>query len=232
MPGHPYAVLGADVAPATAWLQDLLAEAGLPYIGTPETPIRRVPTAIGGTRRVAIVPEAQAAALRPWEPDEVLVVAGPAGFKDFWPAAVADSLSRAAVWHGSDRPARVVGVAVELEGVAGRRNVNALELANRLDDPERRAADLQQLARRGRAALPVGGRAASRCPRSSGCAITPRHGPTLGRCCRSTRSRSRSCRPACPASACGRRSERGSGPAAAASRSASRSTGSRSWMAG
>jgi glycerol-3-phosphate dehydrogenase subunit B len=83
VPGHPYGVLGADVVPATAWLQGVLAEAGLPYAGTPETPIRRVPTAIGGTRRVAIVPEAQAAALRPWEPDEVLVVAGPAGFKDF-----------------------------------------------------------------------------------------------------------------------------------------------------
>ena len=162
--GHPYAVLGADAAPATAWLQGMLAEAGLPYAGTPETPIRRVPTAIGGTRRVAIVPEAQAAALRPWEPDEVLVVAGPAGYKDFWPAAVADSLSRDAVWHGAGRPARVVGVAVDLDGVAGRRNVNALELANRLDDPERRTADLDRIAaavaraaggRPGRVALPA-----------------------------------------------------------------------------
>jgi glycerol-3-phosphate dehydrogenase subunit B len=163
-PGHPYAMLGGDVAPATAWLQGALAEAGLPYTGTSETPIRRVPTAIGGTRRVAIVPAAQSAALRPWEPDEVLVVAGPAGFKDFWPAAVADSLSRDAVWHGADRPGRVIGVAVELDGVAGRRNVNALELANRLDDPARRAADLQRMAiavgrvaagRPGRVALPA-----------------------------------------------------------------------------
>jgi glycerol-3-phosphate dehydrogenase subunit B len=162
--GHPYAVLGTDVAPATAWLRGVLAEAGLPYVGTPETPIRRVPTAIGGTRRVAIVPEAQSAALRPWEADEVLVVAGPAGFKDFWPAAVADSLSRDAVWHGSDRPARVMGVAVELDGIAGRRNVNALELANRLDDPVRRAQDLARIAaavgrlaagRPGRVALPA-----------------------------------------------------------------------------
>ena len=162
--GHPYAVLGTDVGPAVAWLQATLAAEGLPYAGTPETPIRRVPTAIGGTRRVAIVPEAQSAALRPWEPDEVLVVAGPAGFKDFWPAAVADSLARDAVWHGSDRPARVMGVAVELDGVAGRRNVNALELANRLDDPERRAVDLERIGaavarvaggRPGRVALPA-----------------------------------------------------------------------------
>ena len=113
-----------------------LAAAGLPYAGTLETPIRRVPTAIGGTRRVAIVPEAQSAALRPWEPDEVLVVAGPAGFKDFWPAAVADSLARETpCGTGRTGPARVVGVAVELAGVAGRSNVNALELANRLRRP-------------------------------------------------------------------------------------------------
>src|SRR6187431_2566974 len=97
-PDHPYAFLGADAGPAVIWLMERLEASGLPYVGTLETPIRRVPTAIGGTRRVAIVPEAQAAALRPWEADEVLVVAGPAGYKDFWPAAVADSLSRDAVW--------------------------------------------------------------------------------------------------------------------------------------
>jgi glycerol-3-phosphate dehydrogenase subunit B len=163
-PGHPYAVLGSDVEAAVDWLTGVLATAGLPYAGSVETPIRRVPTALGGTRRVAIVPEAQSAALRPWEPDEVLVVAGPAGFKDFWPAALADSLGRDAVWHGSDRPALVVGVPVALAGLAARRNVNALELAQRFDDPATRAADLDAFAaavrsaagrRPGRVALPA-----------------------------------------------------------------------------
>ena len=162
--GHPYATLAAEVGPAVAWLQETLAGAGLPYAGSVDTPIRRVPTALGGTRRVAIVPEAQSAALRPWEPDEVLVVAGPAGFKDFWPAAVADSLGRGAVWHGSDRPARVVGIAVPLDGLAERHNLNALQLAHRLDDPAQRAADLDRLAaairqaaggRPGRVAVPA-----------------------------------------------------------------------------
>src|SRR5690242_10814222 len=78
--GHPYAVVGGDVDAAVTWLAGVLAAEGLPYAGTIETPIRRVPTALGGTRRVAIVPEAQSAALRPWERDELLVVAGPAGF--------------------------------------------------------------------------------------------------------------------------------------------------------
>ena len=91
-PDHPYAFLGADAGSAVTWLMERLEASGLAYVGTLETPIRRVPTAIGGTRRVAIVPEAQSAAVRPWDPDEILVVAGPAGFKDFWPAAIADSL--------------------------------------------------------------------------------------------------------------------------------------------
>ena len=134
-PDHPYAFLGADAGPAVTWLMDRLEASGLAYVGTLETPIRRVPTAIGGTRRVAIVPEAQSAAVRPWDPDEILVVAGPAGFKDFWPAAIADSLARESVWHGADRPARVVGVAVELAGLQDRNNLNALDLAHRFDDP-------------------------------------------------------------------------------------------------
>jgi glycerol-3-phosphate dehydrogenase subunit B len=161
---HPYSFLAPDVQPSVAWLMDLLATQGLPYAGTLETPIRRVPTAIGGTRRAAILPEAQAASLRPWERDEVLVVAGPAGFKDFWPAAIADSLARESVWHGADRPAAVVGVAVELPWIRGRNNLNALELAHRFDDPGHRAADLERFAkavskavggRPGRIALPA-----------------------------------------------------------------------------
>ena len=81
-------------------------------------------------------------------------------------------------------------------------------------------------------ARPAGGRAGSHCRRSSGCATTPRRGRMPAPRSRSTRSRSRSSRPACRASACGRRSGRGSGPAAGASRWASRSTGSRSLTAG
>ena len=163
-PDHPYSFLGADAGSAVTWLMERLEASGLPYVGTLETPIRRVPTAIGGTRRVAIVPEAQSAAVRPWDPDEILVVAGPAGFKDFWPAAIADSLARESVWHGADRPARVVGVAVELAGLQDRNNLNALDLAHRFDDPERRADDLGRIARavsaaaggrRGRVALPA-----------------------------------------------------------------------------
>ena len=161
---HPYAFLAPDVAPSLAWLLDRLEAGGLPYSGSLDTPIRRVPTAIGGTRRVAIVPAAQAAAQRRWEEDEVLVVAGPAGFKDFWPAAIAGSLSREAVWHGTDRPTRLVGVSVDLPGLSGRNNLNALLLAGRFDDPAQWKDDIGRIAkavdkaaagRPGRVALPA-----------------------------------------------------------------------------
>jgi len=143
---HPYSFLAPDVAPSIAWLLERLEANGLPYAGTLHTPLRRVPTAIGGTRRVAIVPAAQAAALRPWEPDEILVIAGPAGYKDFWPAAIADSLGREAVWMGAGHPGRVTGITVELDGVADRHNLNALHLARRFDDPAQRAADIARFA--------------------------------------------------------------------------------------
>ena len=161
---HPYSFLAPDVAPSVAWLLERLEAGGLPYAGNLDTPIRRVPTAIGGTRRVAIVPAAQAAALRPWEPDEILVIAGPAGYKDFWPAAIADSLGREAVWMGADRPARVTGITVDLDGVADRHNLNALHLARRFDDPAQRADDIARFAaaikkaaggRPGRVAVPA-----------------------------------------------------------------------------
>lgn len=161
---HPYSFLAADVEPSVTWLLDRLEAGGLPYAGNLDTPIRRVPTAIGGTRRVAIVPAAQAAALRPWEPDEVLVVAGPAGYKDFWPAAIADSLGRESVWMGADHPGRVTGISVELDGVADRHNLNALHLARRFDDRAQRADDIARFAaaikkaaggRPGRVAMPA-----------------------------------------------------------------------------
>jgi glycerol-3-phosphate dehydrogenase subunit B len=138
-PGHPYAFLGGSVGAAVASLRDLLAAEGLTYLGELDDPLRTVPTSIGGTRRAAILPRGQAGALAPWANGERLVVCGPARFKDFWPTAIAASLARPAVWGGTDgagdRPGGVDAVSVELPGLAGRHNLNALELARQFDDP-------------------------------------------------------------------------------------------------
>jgi glycerol-3-phosphate dehydrogenase subunit B len=149
--GHPYALLGADVRSAIDWLMGILAAEGVTYVGDLDAPLRNVATAIGSTRRVAIVPDAQSGALAPWAPDELLVVAGITGFKDFWPATIAASLARPGIWGPGDapggRPERVEAVTVELPGLAGRRNMNALHLARLFDDPAWRASAFEAIAK-------------------------------------------------------------------------------------
>jgi glycerol-3-phosphate dehydrogenase subunit B len=161
--GHPYAFLGDDVAAALDWIRPHLAAGGVEYVGDLDTPLQLVPTSIGGTRRAAILPAGQAAALSPWAVGERLVICGIARFKDFWPEAIAASLSRERIWEGGNRPASVIPVSVVLPGLAARRNLDALEIARRFDDPAWRATAIEAMARAiasvpgsgGRVALPA-----------------------------------------------------------------------------
>jgi glycerol-3-phosphate dehydrogenase subunit B len=159
-PGHPYAFLGEDVAEALEWIRLHLAAGGAEYLGDLDTPLQLVPTSIGGTRRAAILPAGQAAARSPWAPGERLIVCGVAGFKDFWPEAIAASLSRERIWDGGNRPASVTHVSVVLPGLAARHNLNALEIARRFDDPAWRAKAIEALARAIDAVPGSGGRVA------------------------------------------------------------------------
>jgi glycerol-3-phosphate dehydrogenase subunit B len=151
---HPYAILGEGLPAALTAVRSALAAEGLVYTGELQDPLRAIPTAIGGTRRAAILPTAQANALAPWRSGERLVVCGPAGFKDFWPDAIAASLRRPAVWGpeadpdaSSDaRPSRIDGLIVELPGLAGRHNLSGLDLARFFDDPRGRAEALERIA--------------------------------------------------------------------------------------
>ncbi|HEX5013673.1 MAG TPA: anaerobic glycerol-3-phosphate dehydrogenase subunit GlpB [Candidatus Limnocylindrales bacterium] len=168
VPGHPYAVVGDDVPAALEWFRPTVAASGLEYIGDLSSPIRHVPTSIGATRPASIVPAAQAGALRPWSPDERLVICGFGGFKDFWADEIAASLSRADVWGsaaGSEgvRPSRVESVTVALPGTQGRHNLSALDIARLFDDPGTRKDAIAALAsalnragaRPGRVGLPA-----------------------------------------------------------------------------
>jgi glycerol-3-phosphate dehydrogenase subunit B len=156
LPSHPYALLSGDVERALEWIRAILAGEGLAYQGDLDTPLQAAPTSIGGTRPVAILPIAQALAARPWASGERLVVCGIAGFKDFWPDAIATSLSRPRVWSGTVGPDRVDAISVELPGLAGRRNLSALELARRFDDKAWRSIAIDRIA----SALEVSGVAA------------------------------------------------------------------------
>ncbi len=162
-PGHPYAFLGDDVAAALEWIRPHLAAGGVEYLGDLDTPLGLVPTSIGGTRRAAILPAGQAAALAPWAVGERLIICGIRGFKDFWPEAIAASLARERIWEGGNRPTSVTAVSVVLPGLAPRHNLNALTIAGRFDDPAWRATAIEAIARAvgsvpgsgGRVALPA-----------------------------------------------------------------------------
>ena len=152
--GHPYALLGYDAARALERVLAWLAGEGLAYEGDLTSPIRPVPTSIGGVRPAAILPTSQSAALTPWSPDERLAILGFRGFKDFWPEQVASSLTRAAVWGSiggaagsGGRPDRVESLSIELPGMAGRHNLSALTIAEAFDDPSRRSDAIHAIAR-------------------------------------------------------------------------------------
>ena len=163
VPGHPYGFLAGAVPEALDWLRATLAREGITLVGELADPIVAIPTAIGATRPAAILPDSMAAALAPWQPGERLVVCGPAGFRDFWPEAIAASLRREGAWRGATRPAEIEAVVVDLPGLAGRRNLSGLDLARAFDDPRWRDAAFEAMAqaldragrRPGRVALPA-----------------------------------------------------------------------------
>jgi len=148
--GHPYALLGDSLGPAIAAHLARLDAAGLPYRGSAEDAPRLVPTAIGGLRPAAILPDAQAPALEPWGGGERLLLLGIARFKDFWAPMAARNLSHQS-WP--DGPAEVRAAVAELPWVDRLHNLSAVDLARLFDDPQWRPRALAQL----RAALPDGG---------------------------------------------------------------------------
>jgi glycerol-3-phosphate dehydrogenase subunit B len=162
--GHPYAILHRDVEPAVVELQAVVREAGLGYAGDLDSPIRTLPTGIGGTRPVSIVPDAQADGLGAWNGDDSLIVCGIEGFKDFWPTAVAASLARPEVWewpgsgpHTGMAPPRVIATTAGLPHVTERHNLTALHLARVFDDPSWRTLAIEAIGRAVDAVRPSAG---------------------------------------------------------------------------
>lgn len=145
--GHPYAFLAEGLADALAWLRATMSAEAFELVGELGDPLRPIPTSIGATRLAAILPDGMSAALPAWSADETLVVCGAAGFRDFWPEAIAAGLRRPSAWRGQAGPARVEALEVELPGLAGRHNLSGLDIARRFDDPAWRAAAFEVIAR-------------------------------------------------------------------------------------
>lgn len=91
-PAHPYALTGREALEGgIAALREVCAPAGLNYVGDLASNFR-LPTALGAALPAALVPASFAAGdLR--RPDPMLI-AGPAGWRDFYPRLCADNLAR------------------------------------------------------------------------------------------------------------------------------------------
>jgi glycerol-3-phosphate dehydrogenase subunit B len=91
-PAHPYARAGLNALHAgVAALQKLCEPAGIRFVGSFERNMR-LPTALGAALTVAFAPESFAAGNLS-QPGAMLI-AGPAGWRDFYPALCAANLSR------------------------------------------------------------------------------------------------------------------------------------------
>ncbi len=91
-PQHPYALAGLEALHGgIAALREVGAAAGLRYVGDLSANFC-LPTALGAVAEAALVPESFAAGdLR--QPDPMLI-AGPAGWRDFYPRLCAENLAR------------------------------------------------------------------------------------------------------------------------------------------
>jgi glycerol-3-phosphate dehydrogenase subunit B len=136
-PGHPYALIGPDsIAPALEWFAGRIASGPQPayrYVGGLERN-HLLPTALGGIRPSALVPETMAGGdVRAGKP---VCVVGLRVLKDFHASLCAGNLRRAGI----------ASRAVEVEADVGRVEANALGLARLFDDQRFRAAFAARLA--------------------------------------------------------------------------------------
>ncbi len=149
-PAHPYALAGAGaLRDGIAALREVCSAAGINYLGDLQSNFQ-LPTTLGAVKQAALVPETLAAGdLR--LPGEMLI-AGPAGWRDFYPALCAGNLARQGI------PARALSFDLP-EMRAGQFDPTATGLARLFDRPgvrERSAALIgPQLAGAKRVGLPA-----------------------------------------------------------------------------
>lgn len=136
-PQHPYALTGLDaLTGGIAALREICAPAGIHYAGDLSSNYR-LPTALGASLPAALAPESFIAGdLR--QPGAMLI-AGPAGWRDFYPTLCAGNLTRQGIV--------AQGVTFDLPEMraASQFDLDAPGLARLFDRPEVRAAVATQL---------------------------------------------------------------------------------------
>ena len=93
-PAHPYALTGLDALNGgVAAFREVCGQAGLHYVGDPASGSNfRLPTALGAAQVAALAPESFAAGDLRQRGD--MLIAGLAGWRDFYPRLCAENLSR------------------------------------------------------------------------------------------------------------------------------------------
>ncbi|PKO21926.1 MAG: anaerobic glycerol-3-phosphate dehydrogenase subunit B [Chloroflexi bacterium HGW-Chloroflexi-1] len=129
-PAHPYALAGLDALHGgIAAFKEVCGQAGLNYVGDPAAGSNfRLPTALGAVQHAALAPESFVAGdLR--QPGDMLI-AGPAGWRDFYPRLCAENLSR------QGYPAQGVTFDLPEMGALSRFDATPVGLARLFDRPE------------------------------------------------------------------------------------------------
>lgn len=137
-PGHPYGRLSVEVIRSSLdWFRERLEE--LEYQGGLDENLL-LPTAVGVAKPTALAPRTMAAGdLRA---GGRFVFVGLRGLKDFYPAYLAENLSRATLPGGASASARAVELAPPL---GEERDVSGVGFARRFDRPDFRETIMREL---------------------------------------------------------------------------------------
>jgi glycerol-3-phosphate dehydrogenase subunit B len=146
---HPYAFVDGKLADRLNEFLALTQEIGLPYLGARDQTNWWLPSPVGAVRRTFLAPQAQASGdLHSPEP---MLIVGFRGMRDFFSELIAENLRK------QGYPARAAFLPLDL--VTERRDVNPVQIAYALDDPERQthlAVQLKEIVRPGeRIGLPA-----------------------------------------------------------------------------
>ena len=136
-PAHPYALAGVEaLRGGITALREVCARGGIDYVGDLETNFR-LPTALGALLPAALVPASFAAgdARRPG----AMLIAGPAGWRDFYPSLCAGNLTKQGI------AARGVHFELPEMRTASQFDASSVGLARLFERPEVRAAVAAQL---------------------------------------------------------------------------------------
>ena len=137
-PGHPYGRLSLGLlASSLDWFKERLGE--LCYQGGLEENVL-LPTAVGVPKPTALVPQTMIAG--DVRRGGRFVFVGLRGFKDFYPAYLADNLARAPLPRGASLSARAVQLAPPLGGEG---DVGGVGFARRFERPDFRESVVREL---------------------------------------------------------------------------------------